>query len=519
MNETPAPVAELISRHFDETLPPHEQEQLRLALATDPSALLDFAATARVHAQLEALAPPLPIAKKPILFRRLAALSAAALLTGGCFVLFSNYQNRTIERVTLTDPDKLPDLPAPPSKPTHSSKRIIKAPASLVASDPANTDIQELLSRYYVPISPAGLTVPEALRQLGTAIREADLFNRPQLQGLRFDAGDSLIPGQENATVYSPLLPPMTVSNYLKICRSHRLVIEQNTNLNFPFNVHTSPPPALDELAEPITTAYTVSADFADPSTMTPPFPEGNAASAKLARDYGIALTNDESASFSSRPPTLTLHARKWKQDLFARLLDVETVGGLPRRPMQLHISGSWFKIAKSLLPAGFDEESGMVLTKEAIKVLTDKMAASPGSVNYGTPSVITRAGQTATVEVRDTLPPTGEWFGFVQSMTATPVGDLIKVEGMLDLGILGGHAMPGGMNDLGLSAVQAAVPDVKATHFLTEYELWLPDNSTGLFLADCPASPDSCLLICIRAGFIDGPREQEKEARDTLPI
>jgi hypothetical protein len=68
---------------------------------------------------------------------------------------------------------------------------------------------------------------------------------------------------------------------------------------------------------------------------------------------------------------------------------------------------------------------------------------------------------------------------------------------------------MPGEFKALGLSNQGGAVvPE----YFKTEYELWLPDRSTGLFVVDSPQAEGFVTLVCLTPTIVDAAGEPLKK-------
>lgn len=124
-------------------------------------------------------------------------------------------------------------------------------------------------------------------------------------------------------------------------------------------------------------------------------------------------------------------------------------------------------------------------------------------AVMFQAPSIILRTGQRGRVEaVREIgLPnPKQHTVGFSQDIIATFSGELIRVDGLIEIGVFEGVAVPGGFEALGFLANGAAVPQ----YFKTEYEVWFPDRWTGLFVADSPQPEGFVTLVCLTSTQID---------------
>lgn len=505
MSDKPVLLDEWISRHFDEDLDPAARENLAEALQSDPSARRAFAATARLHYSLEAMAAPtLKPSRKPKWVRRLACGSAAAVAAAGVFAgswYFLNAGKFSAARVTVWDPvvpSKDPvNLPGPRLIP----KRVVKATAAPGIAASGEEEVMNLLSRYYVNVSPQGLTVPQALRQLEEAIQFENILKRPELDQLAFRAGKSWDPESADPRVFTPEQPPMTVSNYLEICRLYREVLSSGGPIPGSPNV-----PLVDEGTDadgaalvPEVREYRVTKDFIDVNALPLPRPEGNAAAARLARSFGIQLNQNESATFSSNPSTLTVYASRRKLDQ----LRIRMAQSLSGRASNVFLVCQYRKLSRASLPPGFDESSGMILTDQDWQNFQESSARNPANAVVAMPSMIVRAGQKGRLDMLKEIgikDKPSEQIGASQSMVASLCGELVRVEGSLDLGVMEGLGMPGALPDLGLVSGGHTTP----TTFKTEYELWLPDKSTGLFIAESPQAEGFVTLICITSTLID---------------
>ena len=505
MNEAPATTEELISRHFDEALPPAEHQRLMEALNADPGARLSFAATARLHAGLEALAPALPPVRKRRLTRWLltGAAAAAVVIAGG--ILFLNHRDRFQTSITLEDMDARPDGKPEKPRPPGLTKRVVKSPAAALTAGTEPVNVTELLSRYYVNVSPHGLTVSQALVQLEEAIKFENVLKRPELDQLTFSASTSVDLGSADPVVYTPRKAPLTVQDYIETCGLYRYVIQNpGSSIQNRQRIALTPP---SMTGAPEVREFRVPADFVSSREIEPPYPEGNAAAARLARSFGIRLVGDESATFSSNPPTVTVCAVPGKLDQLSMRME-QALGGNPK---QIFITTQYLKLPRTLLPAGFDEESGMILGDEALRRFLDLAAKDKKVAIAAAPSVIVRAGQRAKLDVlREVVSQQTETENIGMSQCIVPVlcGELIRVEGLVELGVLDGLEMPGGFQALGLSNQGVPRPE----YFRTEYELWLPDRSTGLFVVDSPQVEGFVTLVCLTPTMVDPAGESLKK-------
>ena len=103
------------------------------------------------------------------------------------------------------------------------------------------------------------------------------------------------------------------------------------------------------------------------------------------------------------------------------------------------------------------------------------------------------------------------ENIGIRQGILPLLCGELIRVEGLVELGVLDGLEMPGGgiFKAMGLSNQGGAVVP---KDFKTEYELWLPDRSTGLFVMDSPQAEGFVTLVCLTPTMVDAAGEPSKK-------
>ena len=503
MNEAPASIDELISRHFDEALPLAEHQRLMEALNADPVARLSFAATARLHAGLEALAPALPPVRKRRLTRWLltGAAAAAVVIAGG--ILFPNHRDGFQTSITLEDMDARPDGKPEKPRPPGLTKRVVKSPAAALTAGTEPVNVTQLLSRYYVNVSPHGLTVSQALVQLEEAIKFENVLKRPELDQLTFSAATSVDLESADPVVYTPRKAPLTVQDYIETCGLYRYVIQNpGSSIQNPPRIALTPP---SMTGAPEVREFRVPEDFVSSRDNEPPYPEGNAAAARLARSFGIRLVGDESATFSSNPPTVTVRAVPGKLDQLSLRME-QAFGSIPK---QLLVTTQYIKLPRSLLPAGFDEESGMILRDDDLQRFLDLVAKDHPAAIVAAPSVIVRAGQRAKIEeFRDVVFPRTEKenIGIRQGILPLLCGELIRVEGLVELGVLDGGGI---FKAMGLSNQGGAVVP---KDFKTEYELWLPDRSTGLFVMDSPQAEGFVTLVCLTPTMVDAAGEPLKK-------
>ena len=519
MNEAPpVPLDDLISRHFDDALSTEDQQRLATAL-TDPEACRTFASTALLHASLEALAPPLPPRRKRPVLLWVSIGAAAAVLVVGAGILFLNDGGQSRFRITLEDPDAPSDGQARKPKPPGLTKRIVKSPAS---AQPAGAvlDVEDLLTRYYVNVSPHGLTVSQALVQLEAAIKYENVFNRPELDQLTFTATTSFDPETIDPVVYAPALASMTVARYLETCSAYRQVVRN------PGSVTINPqgiPITLSSLeGPPEIRDFRVPPDFLSSLVKKASTPDGTATEVKLEENFGIRFAEGESATFSSNPATLTVNAAPGKMDQLAIRMKL----GLANPSKQVFITTHYLKLPRSLLPTGFKEESGLIMSDPEYQILRrSTYQKDSGCELFTAPSVIVRRGQKSRIELlkntrtRDNAKVA---IGLTQDVQTSATGELFRVEGLVDLCLVDGMPMPEGLSVLGLT--RQGTSGIQS--YQTEYELYLPDRSTALFVAESPQTEGFVTLVCLTATIIDAsgepvanPKPVAKPNREGLPV
>ena len=519
MNEAPpVPLDDLISRHFDDALSTEDHQRLATAL-TDREACRTFASTALLHASLEALAPPLPPRRKRPVLLWVSIGAAAAALVVGAGILFLNHRRQSSFQITLVDPDARSDGQPWKPKPPGLTKRIVKSPAS---AQPAGAvlDVEDLLARYYVNVSPHGLTVSQALVQLEAAIEYENVFNRPELDQLTFTATTSFDPETIDPVVYAPALASMTVARYLETCSAYRQVVRN------PGSVTINPqgiPITLSSLeGPPEIRKFRVPPDFLSSLVKKASTPDGTAKEVKLATIFGVSFDEDESATFSSNPATLTVNAAPGKLDQLAMRMKL----GLADPSTQVFITTHYRKLRRSLLPPGFNEESGLIISYPAYQMFDKAIhQKDSGCELFTAPSVIVRKGQKSKIELlkhtrtRDNAKVA---IGLTQDVQTSATGELFRVEGLVDLCLVDGMPMPEGLSVLGLT--RQGTSGIQS--YQTEYELYLPDRSTALFVAESPQTEGFVTLVCLTATIIDAsgepvanPKPVAKPNREGLPV
>jgi len=366
---------DLISQHFDGALPPAAHQRLTTALTSDPAACRDFAATARLHAGLEALAPPLPPARKrrPA-FWFLTSAAAAALLATGSFFLFHHHP-ASKTTITLEDQNARPDDAPGKPKPSSLTKRIVKAPASALTIGAEPLNVQKLLSRYYVKLNPAGLTVPEVMTGLEQAIKDANVMNRPELDQLSFQVG----------TPVNPVTPP---------------------GFRFP----------LDNAARPLPFSAREIINLCAKTYRITQAPDGH-----QYPEERKAVTRDEE------------WVAKWGVGLFMTSISVDNSG---IGPCQFTTSALIFTGPRALLPEGFDEESGLLLDDRDAKEFESILQKSKEASLMRTPLVQQSFDQRCTVDSSgDEAWVPGVVTDYQWTVECTLTGELVKVSGTVGVG------------------------------------------------------------------------------------
>jgi hypothetical protein len=160
-------------------------------------------------------------------------------------------------------------------------------------------------------------------------------------------------------------------------------------------------------------------------------------------------------------------------------------------------------KLRRTQLPSGFDEAGGTILTDSNF-VAFIKAITQPSGTPFKAPSFIVMTGQQSKIEIVNRINSTKAWTGLVQSAEATLFGELIRVQGLVDLGFLNGMDQLEILKALDLVNSDPSKPGDKPLHFQTEYEVWLPDRSTGLFVVDSPQPEGFVTLVCVTATLID---------------
>ena len=460
MYDAPPSLHELISRHFDETLPPAEHQRLTAALNGDFETRLDFVEAARLHARLEALAPALPPVKKRYVGRWVLAGAAAALMIGGG-VLFWNQPLRDQIRITLQDMNAVPDGKPEKPKPTGLAQRVVKAPAAALGSIAQVVDMDEFLKRYYVDASPNGLTVPEALKLLGHSIKAANYFRRPELDQLTFFAGNPVHPNLPDPIIDTRATAPMSVLQFLNNCIVCRQVVQQPGG-----QIHGGPFPMVSPN-----------------QSRLEHFESGYQTALKLLSRMDTGKSEDEKRGYRAASERST------------ELVYLELITG-PR----------------SVLPPGFDENSGVVLSEHDFSVFLQNVKRLPSVRRTGEQSITTDGSNHNNVRESidendmfrqdDGLP---EWGCFLNSSAATRLGELVCINGKItSLGWLAKHQVAS--RDQAAGEYQGTSEQGDEASKPTEYEVWLSPDSTALFVLDGPAS-EFVNIVCVTVRLI--PSEQ----------
>lgn len=529
----PVPADELISRHFDGPLPPEDHERLTRLLHDDPQALLDFVATARLHQALEnRAAVPRPGAasgkrKRPLRWFvgvSIGAAAAAALVAGGGWMIFGTSQGGAGQRsgvvVTVSDippppPEQLAKAEAPGLK-----KRIVKV-AGAAAAGQEQPDLEELLGRYYVDVTPHGLTVPQALRQLDQAVREVNILNRPGMNQLRYEIGASVEPEAEDPVVLTPLVPPMTVKTYLETCGLFRKVTRQPGNVVY----GRDPWPPVNS-AQLVTKIWPVPPDFLSSmpkkllnvnlasAVATVPGQTSKAEQPKWTAWEGVnefflkPLEEGSTAVFSAGSSKLVVRSSLASLRLFEERLNSYLA---PKAISQIFITSRICTMPRTALPAGFDEKSGLIMSDAEFQICMRTLSQTSEANLFTSPSVIARAGQRSLVEIAKEVPPSNtqeKWedMGLFIDIQAQLRSELIQLEGKVRLGVRENKVIDESepAYKLNMALPEPLASDGKVHSFTTEYELWIPDGQTALITLDVPLDHNWVAVLFITPTQID---------------
>lgn len=430
-DDAPPSVDELISRHFDEALPSAEHQRLTAALDADVAARLYFVDTARLHAGLEALAPALLRVKKRYVGGWVLAGAAAALMLGGA-VLFWSQPLRDQIRITLQDLDAVPDGKSEKPKLTGLAKRIVKSPAAALPAGAPALDVQELLSRYYVNVSPNGLTVPEALGQLEDAIKKVNILHRPELDQLSFVADVANYTQPFDPPVKANAKIPMTVERYLKICSQFRQIVQE---------------PGGKRYGDP---GFSVQYKGLEPKRE------------KFLRD---------------REESLRLMQK----------IDAERSEDAVKRSVWL----KFITLDEVLLPAGFNENTGKIVSEDELRLFEGTLLGKshPRMTDWmdGQTDRSERAffGHIDTVGAFSSDVPEPEWSSVESNYEAQPIGELISVCGKILSE--GWKVRSPNEKALGRKGVSDAEfnADRVGVCLPTEFEVWLQPKEIALIVLD----------------------------------
>ena len=471
MNDAPFSLDDLISRHFDEALPLAEHQRLTAALNTDFEVRLDFVEAARLHAGLDALAPALPPVKKRHVGGWVLAGAAAALMIGGV-VLFWKQPRGEQARIAVENTDGVSDGKSEESKSSGLVRRVVKSPA--VAQSPEPVNAHEFLERYYVDASPNGLTVPEALKLLEHSIKSANYFRRPELEQLAFFAGAPVHPSLPDPIIVTSATSPMSVMQFLNNCIACRQVIQQPGGA-----IHRGPFPV-------------VAPSQSQPERFENDYQKALRRLSRMdAGEYGDARRYDNSLSGRRR-----------------ETVSIELMTG-PR----------------SVLPSGFDENSGIVLSEQEYQAFVENVKKLPSVRRTGTMaissepladsgnnsrrgSVYERIDANDMFRRDDSLP---EWVCFLNYSNRTRLGELVCVTGKFySMGWLPKHQIAA--RDQAVAERQGQGTEASKP---TEYEVWLGSKSTALFALDGPVS-DLVNIVCVTVRFVPFRQERFPNPIDT---
>ncbi len=491
MNSETQPLDDLISRHFDDATSAGEGAVLAAQLAVDSSAALQFVRTARVHALLESFAPPRP-AGRAVLLRRWIGLGAAAALVAAragsaIFLLSKPVTSGVHPQIVLETSEKPADRkPLPPGVNLRTVKNFARATTVPPAS------LEYLLSNFYVHADPNGLSVVEALHALEKSIGEANLLNRTELNELRFTADTSplrpvLRPGARNPlpelrfdrkgqgaspflVIHSRLSPPLTILDYVNVC-ALRCDITQE-----PGGVRYSQAPYRRDAA-----------DNGNRITQfgTYPVPQG---------------------PISLDPPSTRVLEESSRSKL--NRLDAFLEFSLIQQTAQHYLTTKYVLCAVELLPAGFEADSGMLLTGPEFQNFCTRLSSAQGVDLATAPAVLVRAGQAAAMEIlydkSDSSPAQPDWFGLRQEMLTTCVGETIQVSGLVDLGLPAASGMVPFSEIIGNEDAFHNYEAENVKHHMTGYDIWVPNGYTAMFTLDVDTGSRGVAVACVTAQVVD---------------
>lgn len=529
-----ASLDDLISRHFDDATSAGESAALAQQLADDPSVALQFVHTARLHALLEAAAPPRAGRRSRILRRWAAFGAAAALIAVGAWAaiffwskpLTSSSRPRT---VLDTGEHRSDRKPLPPGV----KLRTVKNFASATTVPPASLDY--LLSNFYVHADPNGLTVAEALNLLEQAIKEANLLRRPELDALRFTAdtasltpildpsGRNQVPElrddfkvqgiRSRSQIVSPLRQPYTIRDYLRVCALYCDVTQEPGGIRY---VRDPRMAARDDVTLN-NRVFRVNPDFISryriphPPSQDPfqsqPAVAQKSSSEVLLEHFGITLSSPELSSFDSTSGRLFVKASQSKLDRLEAILEISE----NPRPVQLYLTTKYILCPPEVLPASFDAATGMLLSEVEFQKFSEHLSVAKGVDLATAPAVIMRPGQMAALVIQRDLPGSqpiapgqSDWFGLRQEILTTCVGETIQVSGLVDLGMPATSGMVPFSEIIGNDNAFHNYGAESVRHHMTGYDIWVPNGYTAMFTLDVDTGGRGVAVACVTAQVVD---------------
>jgi hypothetical protein len=193
----------------------------------------------------------------------------------------------------------------------------------------------------------------------------------------------------------------------------------------------------------------------------------------------GIRFGADESAVYDEKNDVLNCRARDWKLSL------LEARRHLLNRTksFQYMLTNFLVRVPQNLIPPSFDRESGVVLSPSKLEEFTE-LLRKERTVEWISQGAIIQVkyGQMGDFMAEQTPNhPRGE-FRCRQTARAGPVGEFIRVDGIVQ--VTEHERVP-----------SPALDSLETAQRSLEYELWLPDGYSGIFLLD-DISPDGFVMM-----------------------
>ena len=487
----PETLTETISRHFDDANDPAQTAMLSEQIATDPEAAISFARAARVHGMLQqSLAPAVTKSGrwKPLLW-----IGSAAAVVIGSFLTWKwagpHEAPQTKVRITHITDEK--DEPKETLTKTIGKVRRVK-PATLSANAPDAAAKPVDLNNYFVDLDIHGMTVENALASLKAAISEVNYYQRSELERLEFS--DVHHP----ATTISSFLPRnSTVPELWKVIKTHSFFRATPVGSSFSafssFEVWLPADPGVVETRE-----FRVPPNFVSTISQVANLPQEQRATpgpldvssidwkTLLGSRFGIPLVDGESVDWNPPTATMTIKADTTKLNRFASSLGILN-SSQRRAGDQLHVSQLVINCAPESLPAGFDQNTGMLMDPNQFAAFKDSLA-DKGSDILASPQMLVRDGQRGQISVENEIPHSlglGKqvlWVGHRSDLALKRRGELISCVGQMLV-----HLPP--LDE------QALITQSSIRKATTEFETYIPYGQTALFTIDAPG--EKRILLC----------------------